>query len=733
MDMMTNSAYGDPIARPAAHEEERGLLGGMAFLAENPEAFGLVPDACPVATRDLLVAVNGHSAEGGAISPTHPVESLEVDQLFETVFSGLLPRTDENAAILRATFGTGRELQEHLVSRFCAVLCEAAAYRILRGPAHGASLEQTSLLLGQELKGKLNSLRTVLENADGGAAPRDPVFFTVSFAACRLRDGGEGDYEVDIFSAGDFRVYLLDRKGLSPLWVADTPVLSPDTDIRPVGRTVRLHHPEPFALFLLSDSVCALNAAEHRALRENPGMLWRYRMRLEDRLLRLVTDCVWEHEFGERASRYFTGRSNGRDSASGAMLLRTAGGAYEVFRADCHKRLSELESVIALLPEGYDPVNRPVQPSRVDTERAYLRRLTDRDPSLGEALTEALRLCVLEKLEPPAGEAPLPPDGVPAYVRLSHEDVCAVFRRYDCENDEDNALISANRHALRESLAAHWVTLRPALLSISRGEASPEAEEHRRRADRRYAACLALGARLSSLLTARRRTTEELESLLSQALEVLRTQGNDWACGRAASDSPASWARRLTEELPAALAPLSDGWPAETEEYRACLSAYTAERERLFAMDIASLGAFAADWEGIRDGNLPAARWEALREAAGPSAVYGELLDSLCRISRGTGALVARVASRAAAERMARDLTARPELRLAALRGSLIEDADWGDDLLSLTDDATRAEYRSVVRRWQETRELHTRQAEAFEAYRAMYERELTAPERPNP
>ena len=41
----------------------------MAFLAENPEAFGLVPDACPLATKHLLIAANGYSAEGGEHFP----------------------------------------------------------------------------------------------------------------------------------------------------------------------------------------------------------------------------------------------------------------------------------------------------------------------------------------------------------------------------------------------------------------------------------------------------------------------------------------------------------------------------------------------------------------------------------------------------------------------------------------------------------------------------------------
>ena len=75
---------------------ESRLLAGMAFLAENPEAYGLVPDACPAVTSDLLLAVNGHGATGGELSPTYPVEEGGVDGLLDNLYGNLIPRTDEN-------------------------------------------------------------------------------------------------------------------------------------------------------------------------------------------------------------------------------------------------------------------------------------------------------------------------------------------------------------------------------------------------------------------------------------------------------------------------------------------------------------------------------------------------------------------------------------------------------------------------------------------------------------
>ena len=59
--------------------------------------------------------------------------------------------------------------------------------------------------------------------------------------------------------------------------------------------------------------------------------------------------------------------------------------------------------------------------------------------------------------------------------------------------------------------------------------------------------------------------------------------------------------------------------------------------------------------------------------------------------------------------------------RIAALRGAAYEDPDWGNEIISVMDNATRNEFRATVRRWQETRRLLEHQKQAFEAYSAMY------------
>lgn len=693
---------------------ESRLRQGMAFLSENPEAYGVIPDACPVATSELLVAVNGQGAMGGAISPTFLVEGAGVDGLFDDLYGGLIHRTDDNTRLLRATFGESEGMQEHPVARYCAALAEAAALQILGGPAKGASFEQACLMLGDEIPRKLARLRETV--CSDGLTSRESVFFAVSLGACRIVSRGEGRYTLDIFAAGDFRVFLLDSGGLRPLWLSDTPVLSPDSSAVPSGRSFDIHHPDPFAILLLSDSICAQNAAETRALRENPGIIWRYRMLLEDHFLDLITTCVREQEFGERAARFFTGRSHGRDSASGAMAILRGDTSYEVFRSACQTRRHILEDMISLMPEGFDPTRVPEPISREEMELAHLRRLLEREGGLADRVSEALRLCALDKLRKGEGSHTVSaPEGVPAYRRLGWEEVWTTYRRYDCENDADRARVEQNRRILRENLTDHWITLRPYLLKAAARPASPSCE-------RSYASCAEMGSRLSHMLAARKKTLSDLDALLSDGLAVLRADGGDWLDGRAGDGSIAAWAARLSGGLPAALAPILTEWQAETDRYRSLFSAYTYERELLFRADIAAAdGFFADDWQGIFDGTLTDGRWDTLLACLDAPAAYRALMESLRRVSTAIGALLARMENRGAERRMARELSGRPDLQLHALRASAYEDEDWGESVMAVMDPPMRRDHRDAVRRWQESRELEHRRAEAYAAYAEAY------------
>ena len=712
MDM---KQYHDESTMPESH-----LKMGMAFLSENPEAYGIVPDACPAVTSDLLVAVNGHSTAGGAISPTYPVEEGGVDGLIDTLFGGLIHRTDDNTRLLRATFGESEGTQEHPVTRYCAALAEAVALQVLSGPARGASIEQACLMLGNEIPHRLARLRETV--CGDGTVPREPVFFTVSLGACRVTPRGEGNYTVEIMAAGDFRVFLLDGAGLHPLWLSDTSVLSPDSTASPVGKSLELCHPEPFAILLLSDSICALSAAETRALRENPGLIWRYRMRLEEQFLRLITSCVREQEFGERATRFFTGRSHGRDSASGAMLILRSGASYEVFRSICGTRLACLEDMISLMPEGYDPGHALEQISREEMERNHLRALLERETGLSDRVSEALRLCALDKLRRGKEDRIVPaPAEVPAYRRLDWDEVLATYRRYDCENDEDRIRVEQNRRIMRENITDHWITLRPHLLRVvGRPSASV--------CERSYAACTEMGARLGRMLAARKKTLSELDTLLSDGLAILRADGRDWLEGRAGDRSIAAWAEDLEKGLPVALAPILAEWQEETDRYRSLYTAYAYERELLFCMDVAPEDGFFADaWQAIQGGTMEDDRWAALLDGLNTPEAYRDLMESLCRVSKGTGALLARMEGRGAERRMARDLASRADLQIAALRASAYEDEDWGESVVAIMDPSMRRDHRDAVRRWQETRELNRRRAEAYAAYADAYGAYLNA------
>ena len=103
------------------------------------------------------------------------------------------------------------------------------------------------------------------------------------------------------------------------------------------------------------------------------------------------------------------------------------------------------------------------------------------------------------------------------------------------------------------------------------------------------------------------------------------------------------------------------------------------------------------------------------------TAGFGGFLDALRRISLGTGALWARIRSRAVEIRMARELSALPELRVAALRGSAYEDSDWGAEVVAVMDTATRNDFRAVVRRWQESDLRIEQQKAAYAQYSSMY------------
>ncbi len=713
--------------------EQSALCEGMAFVSENLDAFGFVSDAYPVATARCLIAANGYEAEAGASTFTYPGVG-GISGLYATLYDGLVRPDATVDDLMTRTFGKSVERREHPVARYVAALAESVAFRILDEAGENTSHEKMAARLGRALPAALNRLRENI--CRDQVTARDAELYTASVGICRITDTGGGTYTLDWFAAGDYQAYLLDSNGLCPLPVPHTAGITPEGDGSPLwGERIRLAHPTPFAILLLSGSAVAVNALEMQSVREHPGLAWRYRMRLETNILRIFTSCVLEDEFAERAARFFMGRANGRESASGAMALFCGDASFASFRAECLARLRRLEDTIALLPEGYDPDTVPRLPSRTETENAYIRRLLSREPGLAERTTDALCALALQRLRGTA-EADIPlPKGVPDYRRLLSADVEATFRAYDSENDEDYAAIRQNAVALRENLSEHWVTLRPILLGVSDGSDAPAAEQ-RIICDRAYHAILRINGRLSDLLEKRRDCMERLSRELAAQALILRTSGPDWLHGRAAGDHPAVWAAEAEGSISDTLRAFADTYEATDAEYRSLLPAYMAERDRLFACDAErDDGTFAAEWKAIVEGRLPEERWNAYRIAilaatddetlAGMDRAgedYAALWEDLHIISKGTGARLARIRGRATNTRMARDIASRTDIRVAAIRASAYEDADWGEGVCNLLDAAHRNSYQLMVRRWQEGRELASRRAAAFEEYRSMYE-----------
>lgn len=720
METVTDRTDGIEQRGGHAATEVESVRPSMAFLAENPESFGLIPDACPLATKHLLIGANGHSAESGEYAPVYEMESVGIDGLF-SLYGDILPHTVETVDALEAAFGDSRLLQAHPVARYCATLAELTALKVMNDGAYGASPEQTRLLLNRAVEHNLTALRERMRRQSGDFYC-DDSYFSVSMGICRIQPEGAENYVVDIFAAGNFRVYVLDGDGMAPLWQTVTPEVGPGRMDAFRAERIRFRRNGPFAVLLVSESVCALNAAETRSLRSNPERIWKYRLRLEQYFMRLITDCVREHEFGERATRFFVGRSHGRDSASGAMTLMRGGSSYDEFLSRCQNRLSELERLSELLSDDGRGEELTLPESRAEAELAYLRKLLRENVTLSNRLTGALRKCVLRKLEEEATDVPLP--DAPDYVRLSREEVYRAFRVYDCENDEDRERIKTNRRALREYISEHWISLRPALISRVVGD-NGEAEHHRRIGERMYESCLEMNSELTRMLLERSRRILSVETLLSDSLERITAEGNDWIYGRAGGDRVAHWAESLADTLPEVLDTLRADWKQDTEGYRTLLSAYSAEREALFRHDLRpGVGGFAEDWNKILEGTLPESRWDLFggRLSEDPeTADFTDMMDSLHRISRGTGALLTRIRARAAESRVARDLADRPELRVAALRGAAYEDADWGDEIVAAMDTATRNDFRATVRRWKEARRLSEDRRLAYRQYRSMY------------
>ena len=695
------------------------LREGLAFLSENPEAFGLISDARPIVTDEWMVAANGSDADAGVLSRTFP-NATEPDALYDTVFANVLPRSPLTAEVLANTFD--KEKMNISISRCAAVLAEAVTAHLLAGMPAETTYSEMNRQISQAVSRALSGLRDNFNRAE--VSEQDASLYAASLAVCRARSVGGGHHVLDFLLAGDYRIFLLDKDGLRPLPISPASEIAPDDPSATLaGKRIDLYHPEPFAILLMSGSACTINAAEQQSLRSNPGLTWRYRMRREAGLLRIITALSGESDFGLRASQFFTGRACGRDSASGAMLPRRGDVSFSNFRTNCLARLRHVEDMIALLPEGYDPTRIPPLPSRVENEHNYIRRLLAQESGLLERTTDALRILAFEKLTSPASEVPPLPEDVPELRRLYAEDIEAVYRIYDAENTEDYERIDQNRDMMREQVSAHWVTLRPILLQAYEYDLTEQTDN-----DVAYASLLRINARLAKHYRERNDRMVEVSHKLEKHAATLRAEGDDWLHSRGDESRAALWADTAAADLVAALRGFADTYERTEDEYRTLLATYTDERSRLFERDAEQEdGFFYEVWAALLHGRLSDEMIAVYRAAIADATegnFYTQLWDDICTIARGTGARIRRIQERSADRRAVRDISERAEFRIAALRASAYQDPDWGEAVCDLLDPPHRTSYFTMVRRWQETCELRARQAAAYEEYRKLYEDE---------
>lgn len=747
----------DEARQGSAAEQIHERWSRASFLYGSPSAYGLITDAMPVSNGQILVAASGYSVGGGAGVPLHTAGGAGPDALLEEVFP-MLEADDLSRNILRMTFGDCLVQREHPWSRYCAALVEAELVRYLSASDRHEEKSFSSVCeeLGCRLSDSLDSLRAWMEQGDTsrgsshrgrGNASIGAEYYEVSLGACRIVPAKEsGSYMLDILSAGNFGLFLLDGKGMYPLWSQGTRAVSPDDRVALSGRRVTLKHPEPFGLFLLSGTVCsALLSSENTSVHGEAGPV-RARMLLERRLLNILRTASIEDEIGLRATQQLSDLAVRQDSISGAMATIAQGG-YDDLRSACVARLETLEQDLDLLPDGYNPEREPPIRSRAETEANFARELFSKRPELREIMRTTLADRVrgqLDRLDTDAEGGALPPagwedaagesEGTVDLKDLTAVRVYAVLRRYDRFNDEDRMHMRCARQALHSLLAEHWITLRPLLCAAGGpGGNSAGAEpavavesavavEHDPAAEH-YACCIDLNRRLEQLLSMRRGVLRELRERLEQLLDILDIGAGDWTQGRADALDCQQLLITLSRGLGEPYGTAAQTWQTETEHLHSLQAAYTAERERLLDRDIAAGGGFAERYRHMMEGAWSDEAFAACRasvmEAGGDAAVG--IIDAVRVLSKGIERLGGQIRDREAAGECIREISEDFHWQFACLRAAVYGDETDADGVRSLVDEATRVAYRQGVQKWQEDRNLQQRRAEVYAAYRDSY------------
>lgn len=736
-----------------------------AFLCGGASSYGLLTDAVPVATRRVLIAANGYAAGGGGRIPLYAACDGGIGALMQETFPMLRPggvRED----VLRMTFGDCTTKREYPLARFCAALAEAVGadylitdhgnddYRGKIDSDSGAAADNvpdTCRDMGTCLSRSLERLQVHLTERDAGARRRqlqtiEPEYFGVEFCACRITpETGDGSYAVEIYAAGDFRLFLLDGDGLFPLWEQSTTRISPESGGTLTGRRMVLQHSSPFALLLLSDSVCS----PFRVNADGPTPVCS-RLRLEERLLRPILAASSEQDLGASMTLALADLASGETSVSGAVAV-WAGSDFSDFQSVCSRRLHRVEEDLALLPNEYDPDGKREEIPCSEAERRFVRDLLENRPELLDRTVGVLERIVRKRLsqicqtgdeilyECPEKESlrTVPPEGSEDPLRvLTVRDVYGELRQFDAVNDGLREQVARSRRLMRGLLAGHWITLRPILcVPGAPGYTETTAREE---TDRQYGSCLELNRRLEKILQERRAGLAALREVMTRGLRLLDSEGDDWALGRGNPSACPDFLTRLDGEIPTLTHAVRAAWGnggqpdagAQTwiraDHFVSLQTAYTAERENLFDRD--AKAGFSATWASLLDGSFSDSDFRACRMSvvarAGES--FGTVLDVLKALADGVRRMQEQIAYSGAEGRCIRAVTDSFDWQFACVRGAVYRNDDWQEAVeADLIDNATASAYRRVVTEWHEERSLTERRRSTYAAYRDAWSRYL--------
>lgn len=698
-----------------------------AFLAENPEAFGFVSEAVPIATRDMIVSADGKPSKKGMIPPTYVYPYNDINRLFDSLFSRALDNSEENLDIIAKSLVGTENGYEHLVSRYAAVMSQAMACQTMRAtPSDYAGISTTSEYfadkLGKNIAAGLSLLRDSMTEF-GGLAPSAREDFSVSLAVCRIDNVSGDEFAINMFGAGSFKFFLLDYEGMKVLWEDKLPrIEASDSDAPAIAhKTVTFKKTTPFAVIVLSDGACDRSGDSNSTYTLNDNseaLVWRERMKLEQIMLRMIVGSIGEQGFEARCVQYFSGHIVSDDSASGAMTL--VGTSYDIFSTECRRRLEVLENTMTLLPDGYDVQNPPSVSDFDTTESVFLDGLTERYPSL-RAITSAtlsrhIRIAIFAILNNNTAE--LEEDSV---VPLDY--IREIYRSFDCENDGDRSQLQVNQRLMSKLMADNWITLRPLLCYPAEGE--DEDNEYRYENNLKYAECLEMNEELTRLASRRAALIDKLYDEVKSCAELMLKEKDELLLNRIPRSRFDDISDRLTQAIPDAADALRTEWNEYSEAARELLEKYSVARAELYAEDTDH--GLVPCYESIMDGSVGNGFWSEIKEKV--RLIHeGEAADDVFRIvdminiiSDNCGEIYDAIATRAAEKRTVRHISGDGAWNKTCLRAMLRELPGWEDSEAARIDDSMRSEYRAMIARWREALSLVNRQNEAFAEYYKVY------------